>query len=135
MIVRKKGKKNDEREGSSSMMVAHTYDIDEDGIGDAEKELYRLMRGYDSEIEEEEDEVDSTGVGEEDSEVEAEPVVPPVGQIFSAPEWGSSSSAPECGSSSNTSSSTATIWVPTYIPSELISWNSGPEYQRPRVSK
>ncbi len=57
--------------------------------------------------------------------MENEPVVPPVEPNPSAPEWGSSSAVPEWGSGTHASSSTGAGWVPTYTPSELMSWNSG----------
>jgi hypothetical protein len=118
MIVKKKVRIQDEGEGSSSIMV-----------GQAEDELYRLMRGGGYETEEEEDEVDDEEVG---SEQEIEPENPPLVLESAALDLGSSSSAPEWGTSSNPSlSSTGVVqsaaesgWVPAYKHSELIGWGN-----------
>ena len=102
-------------------------------VGQAEEELYRLMRGGGYETEEEEDEGDDDP-GEENIivEHETEPVDPPIEQESSAPVWGSSSSAPDWGTSSHSSSSALSAgqseagpgWVPTYTPSELMGWGN-----------
>jgi hypothetical protein len=122
MIVKKKVRIQDDGEGSSSIMV-----------GEAENELYRLMRGGGYETEEEEEEVDSDP-GEEDVvlEQEIEPANPPLVEESAASVWGSSSSAPEWGNNSNSSSSAlgpvqsaaGSGWVPTYKHSELIGWGN-----------
>ncbi len=111
---------------------------------DAEGELYRLMRGYESE--EEEDEVDSDEeiVNDQQGPVAA-PVIPNTQTQSSSSEnqgWGSTSSyAPSWGSSQNVSSSSAPSWESshnasssvqgwesTYTPDELrrlqSSWNN-----------
>jgi hypothetical protein len=142
MIVKKKGRFQEDGEGSSSIMVGKSQGRDMDGDGQAENDLYRLMRGGGSDTEEEEDEVDDD-LGEEEIVLEPgiEPANPPSGQVsatpewggsLSAPEWGSSSSAPEWGTSSNASSSVlgpaqsaaGSGWVPTYKHSELIGWGN-----------
>jgi hypothetical protein len=76
LVVKKKG--SVDKEEGSSMMVGRSYDADKDGNenGEAEDELYNLMRGY--ETEEEEDEVNS------DSEPEVQQVEPPVEPVTSS---------------------------------------------------
>jgi hypothetical protein len=98
-------------------------------VGQAEEELYRLMRGGGYDTEEEEDEVDGEEVG---SEQEIEPENPPLVLESAALDLGSSSSALEWGTSSNPSSSalnadqsaTGSGLVPSYIPSEVMGWGN-----------
>jgi hypothetical protein len=151
LVVKKKKKDYNDNEGSSSMFVGETHGKGQDrnGSKEAEEELYRLMRGAEYDTEEEEDEgnstdgedevldaehepvvspvelEESTDGGEEVSGAKTEPVVPPVEPKLSAPEWGSSSAVPEWGSGTHSSTSTGAGWIPTYAPSELMSWNSG----------
>ena len=115
LVVKKKG--SIVKEEGSSMMVGRSYDADKDGNEncEVEDELYNLMRGYESE--EEEDEVDS------DSEPEVQQVEPPVEPVTSAPEWGSSLSAPTWGNSS-ASASSAPEWGSTVSRTDRPTWGS-----------
>ncbi len=60
MVVKKKV--SSDKDVGAAMIVGKTYDAEEDekDNGEAEDELYNLMRGY--ETEEEEDETDSLGI-------------------------------------------------------------------------